>query len=136
VPVVPGKDVEECANFVRPYSALYIGGMGSRDKNFYNQLATRMGYEDAAIEIQERYMAKDYAGAAAAVPLEFIDATSLIGPPDRIANRLPAYAEAGVTNLSIASFAGTLQERVGTLQIMKDALKSSGLGDLDADSSS
>ena len=81
-------------------------------------------------------MAKDYAGAAAAVPLEFIDATSLIGPPDRIANRLPAYAEAGVTNLSIASFAGTLQERVGTLQIMKDALKSSGLGDLDADSSS
>ena len=136
VPVVPGKDVEECANFVRPYSALYIGGMGSRDKNFYNQLATRMGYEDAAIEIQERYMAKDYAGAAAAVPLEFIDAVSLIGPPDRIANRLPAYAEAGVTNLSIASFAGTLQERVGTLQIMKDALKSSGLGDLDADSSS
>ncbi len=136
VPVVPGKDVEECANFVRPYSALYIGGMGSRDKNFYNQLATRMGYEDAAIEIQERYMAKDYAGAAAAVPLEFIDAVSLIGPPDRIANRLLAYADAGVTELSIASFAGTLQERVGTLQIMKEALKSSGLGDLDADSSS
>jgi len=135
VPVVPGKDVEECANFVRPYSALYIGGMGSRDKNFYNQLATRMGYEDAAIEIQERYMAKDYAGAAAAVPLEFIDAVSLIGPPDRIANRLLAFADAGVTDLSIASFAGTLQERVGTLQIMKDALKSSGLGDLDADSS-
>nr|MCH9831703.1 LLM class F420-dependent oxidoreductase [Actinomycetes bacterium] len=127
VPVVPGKDVEECANFVRPYSALYIGGMGSRDKNFYNQLATRMGYEDAAIEIQERYMAKDYAGAAAAVPLEFIDATSLIGPPDRIANRLPAYADAGVTELSFASFAGSLQERVGTLQIMKEALKSSGL---------
>ena len=136
VPVVPGKDVEECANFVRPYSALYIGGMGSRDKNFYNQLATRMGYEDAAIEIQERYMAKDYAGAAAAVPLEFIDAVSLIGPPDRIANRLLAFADAGVTELSIASFAGTLQERVGTLQIMKEALKSSGLGDLDADSSS
>ena len=132
VPVVPGKSVEDCANFVRPYSALYIGGMGSRDKNFYNQLATRMGYEDAAIEIQEKFMAKDYAGAAAAVPLEFIDATSLIGPPERIAKRLPAYAEAGVTNLSVASFAGTLQERVGTLQVMKEALKSSGLGDLDA----
>ncbi len=134
VPVVPGKDVEECANFVRPYSALYIGGMGSRDMNFYNQLATRMGYEDAAIEIQDRYMAKDYAGAAAAVPLEFIDATSLIGPPERIAERLPAYANAGVTNLSVASFAGTLQERVGTLHVMKEALKSSGLGDLEADS--
>ena len=132
VPVVPGNDVEECANLVRPYSALYIGGMGSRDKNFYNQLATRMGYEDAAIEIQERFMAKDYAGAAAAVPMEFIDATSLIGPPERIAKRLPAYAEVGVTNLSVASFAGSLKERVGTLHVMKEAYKSSGLGDLDA----
>lgn len=129
VPVVPGADVEECANFVRPYTALYVGGMGSRDKNFYNQLAVRMGYEDAAIEIQERYMAKDYAGAAAAVPLEFIDATSLIGPPERITKRLPAYADAGVTTLSVASFAGTLDERVATLHIMKKALADSGVGD-------
>jgi len=129
VPVVPGADVEECANFVRPYTALYVGGMGSRDKNFYNQLAVRMGYEEAAIEIQERYMAKDYAGAAAAVPLEFIDATSLIGPPERITKRLPAYADAGVTTLSVASFAGSLDERVATLHIMKKALADSGVGD-------
>lgn len=129
VPVVPGADVEQCANYVRPYAALYIGGMGSRDKNFYNQLAVRMGYEDAAIEIQDKYMSKDYAGAAAAVPLEFIDATSLIGPPERIAKRLPAYAEAGVTTLSVASFAGTLEERVGTLHVMKKALADSGVGD-------
>lgn len=129
VPVVPGANVEECANFVRPYTALYVGGMGSRDKNFYNQLAVRMGYEEAAIEIQEKYMAKDYAGAAAAVPLEFIDATSLIGPPERITKRLPAYAEAGVTTLSIASFAGTLDERVATLHVMKKALSDSGVGD-------
>ena len=129
VPVVPGADVEECANFVRPYTALYVGGMGSRDKNFYNQLAVRMGYEDAAIEIQEKYMAKDYSGAAAAVPLEFIDATSLIGPPERITKRLPAYAEAGVTTLSVASFAGTLDERVATLHVMKKALADSGVGD-------
>ena len=129
VPVVPGADVEECANFVRPYTALYVGGMGSRDKNFYNQLAVRMGYEEAAIEIQEKYMAKDYAGAAAAVPLEFIDATSLIGPPERITKRLPAYADAGVTTLSVASFAGTLDERVATLHIMKKALADSGVGD-------
>ena len=127
VPVVPGADVEECANFVRPYAALYVGGMGSRDKNFYNQLAVRMGYEEAAIEIQERYMAKDYAGAAAAVPIEFIDATSLIGPPDRITKRLPAYADAGVTTLSVASFAGTLKERVATLEVMNKALGDSGV---------
>jgi len=129
VPVVPGADVEECANFVRPYAALYVGGMGSRDKNFYNQLAVRMGYEEAAIEIQERYMAKDYAGAAAAVPIEFIDATSLIGPPDRITKRLPAYADAGVTTLSVASFAGTLKERVATLHVMNKALADSGVGE-------
>jgi F420-dependent oxidoreductase-like protein len=129
VPVVPGADVEECANFVRPYAALYVGGMGSRDKNFYNQLAVRMGYEEAAIEIQERYMAKDYAGAAAAVPIEFIDATSLIGPPDRITTRLPAYADAGVTTLSVASFAGTLKERVATLHVMNKALADSGVGE-------
>ncbi len=129
VPVVPGANVEECANYVRPYAALYVGGMGSRDKNFYNQLAVRMGYEEAAIEIQEKYMAKDYAGAAAAVPLEFIDATSLIGPPERITKRLPAYAEAGVTTLSVASFAGTLDERVATLHVMKKALSDSGVGD-------
>ncbi len=129
VPVVPGTSVEECANYVRPYTALYVGGMGSRDKNFYNQLAVRMGYEEAAIEIQEKYMAKDYVGAAAAVPLEFIDATSLLGPPERIAKRLPAYAEAGVTTLSVASFAGTLEERVGTLHIMQKALADSGVGD-------
>lgn len=129
VPVVPGESVEECANYVRPYTALYVGGMGSRDKNFYNQLAVRMGYEEAAIEIQERYMAKDYTGAAAAVPLEFIDATSLIGPPARITKRLPAYSEAGVTTLSVASFAGTLDERVATLHIMKKALADSGVGE-------
>jgi alkanesulfonate monooxygenase SsuD/methylene tetrahydromethanopterin reductase-like flavin-dependent oxidoreductase (luciferase family) len=79
-------------------------------------------------------MSKDYAGAAAAVPIEFIDATSLIGPPERIAKRLPAYADAGVTNLSVASFAGTLQERVGTLHVMKKALKISGLGELKTNS--
>ena len=66
---------------VRAYSALYVGGMGSRDKNFYNRLATRMGYEEAAIEIQNKYLAKDQMGAMAAVPLDFIDKTALIGTP-------------------------------------------------------
>ena len=107
-----------CADPIRPYSALYIGGMGSRDKNFYNQLATRMGYEAAAIEIQEKYLARDYIGAAAAVPFEFIDRTSLIGPRDRVRDRLVAYAEAGVTTLTIAAYSGSLQERMDTLRTM------------------
>jgi hypothetical protein len=114
---------------VRPYAALYVGGMGSRDKNFYNQLMSRMGYEQAAIDVQDRYMNKDYAGAAAAVPFEFLDKTSLLGPPERIGERVHAYAEAGVTTLSISSFAGTIDERVGTLRMMSKALEASGLAD-------
>lgn len=128
VPVVFGPDAAACADPIRPYSALYIGGMGSREKNFYNQLATRMGYEAAAIEIQDKYLARDYQGAAGAVPFEFIDRTSLIGPRDRVRDRLSAYAEAGVTTLTIAAYSGSLQERVDTLRTMAEVLDESGLG--------
>lgn len=127
VPVVIGDDVAACADQVRAYTALYVGGMGSREKNFYNQLACRMGFEAAAIEIQDRYMAKDYAGAAAAVPFEFIDATALIGPPNRIQDRLSAYADAGVTTLTVATYAGTLEERLMTVRTMPDLLDRAGL---------
>lgn len=129
VPVVPGASVEEAADQVRAYAALYVGGMGSREKNFYNQLMTRMGYEDAAIEVQDKYMAKDYAGAAAAVPLEFLDSTSLLGPPERIAERLHAYADAGVTTLTIGNYAGTIDQRVGVLRMMTELMERTGLGD-------
>jgi len=127
VPVVIGDDPQACADPIRAYSALYIGGMGSRDKNFYNQLATRMGYEQAAIEIQDKYLARDYTGAAGAVPFEFIDSTSLIGPPDRIRDRLHAFDEAGVTTLTIATYSGSLQERMDTLRTMSEVLDASGL---------
>lgn len=127
VPVVFGDDPAACADPLRFYSALYVGGMGSRDKNFYNQLATRMGYEEAAIEIQDKYMARDYDGAMAAVPFEFIDRTSLIGPPERVRDRLAAFADAGVTTLTIATYAGDLDERMATLRTMVDVLDQAGL---------
>ena len=127
VPVVIGDDLEQCAAAVRAYAALYIGGMGSREQNFYNQLAVRMGYEKEANEIQEKYLARDYAGAAAAVPMEFIDRTALIGPRERIRDRLPAYAEAGVTTLTVASYVGTLAEQVQTLRTMAELLDETGL---------
>jgi F420-dependent oxidoreductase-like protein len=104
VPLVPGDDWRACADSVRGYAALYIGGMGSREKNFYNQLAVRMGFAAEAAEVQEKYLAKDYAGAMAAVPLEFIDATSLLGPKERIAEHMTAFAEAGVTTLTVAPY--------------------------------
>lgn len=129
VPVVIGLDVERCADLVRPYAALYLGGMGSRETNFYNQLACRMGYQEQAAQVQERYLAKDYAGAAAAVPFEFIDRTSLLGPPGRIAERLTAYAASGVTTLTVGASVGTLDERMGTVRAMAEILSASGLGE-------
>jgi hypothetical protein len=114
---------------LRNYSALYLGGMGSREKNFYNQLAVRMGYDEAAKEVQDLYLSRDYAGAAGAVPFEFIDKTSLIGPPARIQERLHAYAEAGVTTLTVATYAPTIEGGLSTLRQMAEILDASGLGE-------
>ena len=127
VPVVIGDDVEACAAPIRAYDALYIGGMGSRDKNFYNQLASRMGFEQAAAEVQEKYLSRDYVGAAAAVPLEFIDRTSLIGPRERIQERLHAYADSGVTTLTVAVYGADLDAGLATLRTMAEVLDASGL---------
>ncbi|MFM8773293.1 MAG: LLM class F420-dependent oxidoreductase [Actinomycetota bacterium] len=129
VPVVIGDDLEVCAGPVRAYSALYIGGMGSREKNFYNALAVRMGYADAAAEVQDRYLGKDYVGAAGAVPLDFIDRTSLIGPRDRIRDRLAAFADSGVTTLTVAVYAGPLEERIATVRAMPELLAEAGLAE-------
>lgn len=128
VPVVVGDDLDACAMPVRGYCALYIGGMGSKEQNFYNQLATRLGYGAAADEIQERFLARDYSGAAAAVPASFIDEVSLLGPKERIRDRMAAYAEAGVTTLTVGTYAGSLEERIATLRTVSEALDESGLG--------
>jgi F420-dependent oxidoreductase-like protein len=127
VPVAFGDDIEQCANTIRPYASLYIGGMGSKEMNFYNQLASRMGFEAEADEIQAKYMSKDYRGAAGAVPLGFIDQTSLIGPRERVRDRLAAYAEAGVTTLTITPSAQSLDERLAALVTMIEILDDSGL---------
>ena len=125
VPVVIGDNVEMCAELVRQYAALYVGGMGSREQNFYNQLAVRMGYGDAAREVQDLYLAKRHRDAAAAVPLEFIDRTSLLGPVDRIAERLHRYAEAGITEISTSIF-GDAESGTQTLRQLKEAFDKSG----------
>jgi F420-dependent oxidoreductase-like protein len=127
VPVVIGDDVNACADPLRAYAALYVGGMGSRDRNFYNQLATRMGYGQAAAEVQDRYLARDIGGAMAAVPFDFIDRTSLIGPRERIAERLHAYADAGVTTLTVGTYAPTLEQRIDTVRTMVELVEQAGL---------
>ena len=122
VPLVVGDDVEACAAAVRSYAALYLGGMGSKNQNFYHALATRMGFGDAADAVQERYLARDYEGAAAAVPLEFIDATSLLGPRDRLVTRMNEFARAGVTTLTVQPYASSPDGQRRALQVAAEAL--------------
>jgi F420-dependent oxidoreductase-like protein len=118
--------VEAAAEPVRGYAALYVGGMGSRKQNFYNALARRMGYEEAAEKVQEAYLDRRPRDAAAAVPTEFVDRTSLLGPPARIAERMAALADAGVTTLSVTPFAPDLAGRVAMLRTAAEALEASG----------
>ena len=127
VPVVVGDDPRVCADAVRSYCALYIGGMGSRDQNFYNQLVTRMGYGEAAERIQNLYLDRKHREAAEAVPFEFIDHTCLLGSRERIADRMQAFAQAGVTTLSVSTFTRDEQERLQTLRVVAEAADAAGV---------
>ena len=107
VAVEVGDDIEACRAPVKREMALYIGGMGARDKNFYNDLCKRLGYEEAAVKIQDLYLDGKKMEAAAAVPDDLVDAVHLIGPKDRIKDRLEAWREAGakgwVDTINVAS---------------------------------
>jgi F420-dependent oxidoreductase-like protein len=127
VPIAVGDDVDALADLFRPYTALYVGGMGSRKQNFYNKLAQRMGYEKEAAEIQDKYLSGDKNGAAAAIPRDLIDSTTLLGSVERIADRMRAYAEAGVTTLTLAPAGFTLDERIAALRAGSEALERAGL---------
>ena len=96
---------------MRPYLALYVGGMGSRARNFYNQVVQRYGFEDAARAVQDLYLEgrKDEAGAA--LPDELIDAVSLCGPPDVVRERLAVFRAAGVGTLIVSPMAWSFAER-------------------------
>ena len=93
--VAMGDDLEKCRIPIKNNLALYIGGMGARDKNFYNDLAKRMGYEAEAVKIQDLFLSGKKDLAAAAVPDKLVDEVALVGPADRIRDRLGAWREAG-----------------------------------------
>jgi F420-dependent oxidoreductase-like protein len=99
--VAIGDGLEHLRDLGRPMTALYVGGMGARGQNFYNALARRYGYEAEAEQIQELYLTGKKQEAAAAVPAELLELTSLIGPPGYVKERIAAYREAGVTVLNI-----------------------------------
>ena len=129
VPVIVGDDPVAAADPIRAYAALYVGGMGSRKQNFYNALARRMGFEAEAQKVQDLYLDKKYAEAAAAIPLEFVDSTSLLGPKERIRDRMHAYAEAGVTTLTVSPWGESLDARLSTLRTVAEALEAAGLAE-------
>ena len=103
VPALASDDVESARDALRPYYALYVGGMGARGKNFYNDLVSSYGFEAEAKEIQDLFLDGKQRDAAAAVPDRLIDEMTLIGPPDRIADRLAAWKESGATTILISA---------------------------------
>ncbi len=120
-----GDDVEELRDLARPYVALYVGGMGSRDENYYNDLFRRYGFEEEAETIQNLYLDGQKEEAAAAVPDEFLEKSNLIGPESFVEERLRAYRESGVTVLDVQPVADTLEERarlVGRVKEMVEGL--------------
>jgi len=129
VPLSVGDDLAAAADRLRGYFALYIGGMGTRERNFYNRFAREIGYEADAAEIQDRFLTRDRAGAAAAVPLPLIDETALIGPKEHLAERLRGYAEAGVDTVTLWPFGQPAEEAVAALRTAAAALDLAGVGD-------
>lgn len=113
-------DREQARNLMRPVLALYIGGMGSRDQNFYNRLVQRYGFEDAAAEIQDLYLSGKKEEAGAAIPNELIDMVSLAGPADVVRDRLAAFRDAGVGTLMITPMAFSRDERIEQLRLVAE----------------
>jgi F420-dependent oxidoreductase-like protein len=103
VSVLVGDDVAVLQDALRPYVALYVGGMGAKGRNFYNALVRRYGWEAEAERIQELYLAGKQREAIAAVPDELVDAVSLVGPKERIAERLEAWRATPVTTLVLGT---------------------------------
>jgi F420-dependent oxidoreductase-like protein len=113
-------DRELARNLMRPVLALYIGGMGSRKQNFYNQLVQRYGFEEAAAEIQDLYLEGKQAEAGEAIPGELIDTVCLCGPRDFVRDRIGAFRDAGVGTLAITPMAFTVDDRIAQLRAIAE----------------
>jgi F420-dependent oxidoreductase-like protein len=98
-----GNDLDECRDALRPYFSLYIGGMGARGRNFYFDLVCRYGFEEIAVKVQDLYLSGHQRDATALIPAEMIDAMCLVGPIDRIADRIGAWKASGVDGLLLRS---------------------------------
>jgi F420-dependent oxidoreductase-like protein len=117
-----GEDVVKLRDLARPQLALYIGGMGAKGRNFYNDLVRRYGYEEAAEEIQDLYLSGRREEAAARIPAEILELTSLVGPVGWVAERVAALQEAGVTHLQVIPIATGDQTAAGLVGQLKELI--------------
>ena len=113
--VVPGDDVEKCADMVRPMLALYAGGMGARDTNFHFDVFARMGWEDVAVKVQDLYLAGKKAEAAAAIPLAMVEDVALVGPLDKIRDEAARWRETCITSFLVGGPAHLLEKYASAL---------------------
>lgn len=120
VNVLITDDLAAGRDAMRPYLALYIGGMGSREQNFYNRLAVRYGYADAAKQVQDLYLDGKRDEAAAALPDDLIDLVTLCGPPDHVRERLAIYRDAGVGTLMLSLRGGGVDAWLAQLRLVAE----------------
>jgi F420-dependent oxidoreductase-like protein len=120
VNVFISEDRAAARDAMRPYLALYVGGMGSREQNFYNRLVRRYGFEQAAREIQDSYLAGKREQAAAAIPPELIDQVCLCGPRGVVRERIAAFRRAGVGTLMVTPMAFSTEERLEQLRLVAE----------------
>src|SRR5437899_2479101 len=113
-------DLQRARHAMRPFIALYVGGMGSRKQNFYNQLVSRYGFEAEAKQIQDLYLEGKRDEAMAAIPEAMIDTVSLCGPPEVVRERIAVYRDAGVGTLGVTPTAFTLPERLEQLRLIAE----------------
>jgi F420-dependent oxidoreductase-like protein len=120
VNVMISDDLESARNAMRPILALYVGGMGSREQNFYNRLVSSYGFEDAAARVQELYLAGQKTEAMFALPDELIDLVCIVGPRDRVKAKLRAFADAGVDTLIVWPVMPDQEERKRQLTMLAE----------------
>ncbi|RZV47145.1 MAG: LLM class F420-dependent oxidoreductase [Acidimicrobiales bacterium] len=110
VPIIPNADVEAAANMVRGTLALYVGGMGAKGANFHFEVLARLGWESTCHDIQELYLAGRKAEAMAAIPLEMVEDVALVGPPDKIKEEIPVWADTCISTLLVSGDAALVRQ--------------------------
>ncbi len=118
--VAIGEGLEHLLDLARPMAALYIGGMGAKGRNFYNNLTRRYGYAEEAEQIQELYLSGKKDEAAAAVPAELLEKTNLVGPAGYVKERIAAYREAGATVLNVTAIGPDALETIEQLKVWSE----------------